>query len=60
MNKITDEEWLEWYNDFENMYPSSYQQRHKELKLMYPNLYNKDGTIKEREDSDEDEGGKVA
>jgi len=31
--------WREWYNDFANMYPTSYLERHKELKPMYPELY---------------------
>lgn len=53
MSKITNEEWQEWYNDFENMYPSSYDQRHKELRIMHPNMYEEDGTIKQRNDDDD-------
>lgn len=58
MKKITDEQWQEWYSDFENMYPSSYEQRHKELRFMYPDLYDQNGKMYERED-DEEEGGKA-
>ena len=47
---ISDEQWKEWYNDFENMYPSSYAERHKELRDIYPELYDENGKMHEREE----------
>jgi hypothetical protein len=34
-----DEKRLEWMNDFENMFPTSYDQRHEELRIYYPEFY---------------------
>lgn len=39
VEKAPDEERFDWMNDFENMYPTSYDQRHEELRVNYPQFY---------------------